>query len=348
MNQNNINSKNKFFKKTYEIVKYTKPKYDKFMELYNGTPMTLRILNIIIPLILTYIFTVTYYNKILSIIFGLITFCTMLLYNRPIAIIYIILYILIIFNISRTKNRIFGSPLRETNISKNKKPYNCAGNSLTVENSWFPKDINGGYFTYSFWLYVNGNNNNINKENNWNNYRYNEWKSIFYRGTKIQKDQDLSNLIQFPGFWLTPKINDLVIVFQDGSFAERLEINNIEFNQWINIVLVVEMKSVSIYINGLLDRTLNLSQNVSLMNNYNLYIANDKHISSDKKKSGFPGHIANLIYYNYALSVNDINTSYNYYKKIMNHYQKNIIHNNTSNFKQNNSLITNDMILQSS
>jgi hypothetical protein len=349
MSQNNSNTykNNKFVKATYEIVKYTKPKYDKIMELYNGTPITIRVLNVIVPFILTYIFTGVYYNLALSIIFGIITFLTMLLYNRPLAYTYIVLYIITIVNISKNKNNIIGNPLQQTDLRINSSAYSCAGNSLTISNDWFPADLNGGYFTYSFWLYVNGNNNNINKMNNWNNYRYTEWKSIFYRGSAIDKsNQDLSKLIQFPGFWLTPKINNLVIVFQNSSYVERLEINNIEFNQWMNIVVVVEMKSVSIYINGLLDRTLNLYQNVSLMNNYNLYIANDKLISSDQKKAGFPGYIANLVYYNYALSVNDIMTSYNYYKKIIDNYQNYIISNNQTNL--NNSLITNDMVLNSS
>ena len=342
----NINKNNKFYKTTYELVKYTKPKYDKIVELYEGTPITVRVLNVIVPFILTYIFTMIKYNLAFSIIFGIITFFAMLLYNTPLASIFILLYIITIINISNNQNNILGNPLPQTNLNIN-SAYSCAGNSLTVNSSWFPMEMNGGYFTYSYWMYVNGNNNNINKTNNWNNYRYNEWKSIFYRGSPIDSNNtDLSQLIQFPGFWLTPVMNNLVIVFQNGSYVERLEINNIEFNKWMNIIVVVEMKSVTIYINGLLERTLNLYQNITLMTNYNLYIAGDKLISTDQKQSGFPGYLAFLTYYNYALSINNINIIYNYYKKIINKYQNTILGNNQQNL--NKSLITNNMTQENS
>ena len=181
-----------------------------------------------------------------------------------------------------------------------------------------PQDLNGGYFTYSFWLYINGGSNNTNT---WDNYRYNEWKSIFYRGNAIDNSGDLSSLIQFPGFWLTPVLNNMVIVFQNGSYVERLEITDLPFNKWTNISVVVETKSVSIYINGLLDRSLNLHQNITIMNGYNLYLTSDMMASVNQKQSGFAGYLAELIFYNYALTPYDIQKSYNYYKKIIDSYQ---------------------------
>jgi hypothetical protein len=92
----------------------------------------------------------------------------------------------------------------------------------SINNNVFSQNTVGDNFTYSFWLYVNGNNNCINKDNNWNSYRNKEWKSIFYRGTPINEDGNLTNLVQFPGFWLTPVLNNLVIVFQNANNIERL------------------------------------------------------------------------------------------------------------------------------
>jgi hypothetical protein len=74
-------------------------------------------------------------------------------------------------------------------------------------------------------------------------------------------------------------------------------------------------------VNGLLDRTLNLYQNISLMNGYNLYLSSDISTSLNKTQSGFAGSLAELIFYNYALSPYDIQKSYNYYKKIIDSYQ---------------------------
>ena len=315
----------KFLKTTENAMLYSKSKYNDMKKIVNDTPIQIKIMNITIPFILTYIFTYIKYNLGFSIFFAIITFLAMFTLNIILPIVFIILYIFAISNKSSNHNKIMGSPIEETDLNKNDNAYICNKRSLVVSNNRLDEELNGGYFSYSFWLYVNGNNNSINNKNNWNSYRNKEWKSIFYRGNPIDNRGDLTNLIQYPGFWLTPIYNNLVIVFQNGSYVERLEINNVPFNKWINYSIVVETKSVSIYINGLLDRTLNLYQNIIIMNGYNLYITNDKYASKDKKSVGFAGNIAELIFYNYALSQTDIYNSYLYYKKILDNYQNKII-----------------------
>jgi hypothetical protein len=247
--------------------------------------------------------------------------------SSTISIIFIILYIIIVVQTSLERKTSIGEPILETDINKNKDkiPYYCLARSLTIQYNKLAQDLQGGYFTYSFWLYLKGNNNSINNDDNWHSYRYNEWKSIFYRGNPIDQTGDLSTLVQYPGFWLTPVMNNMVIVFQKDSYVERLEITNVPFNKWVNYAVVVEAKSVSIYIDGFLDRTLNLYQNITIMNGYNLYLTSDMYTSTNKKQSGFAGSLAELIYYNYALTQYDINQSYKYYKKIIDNYQNKII-----------------------
>lgn len=309
-------------------LKYSKGKLDLIYNYFETLTLNKRIIYIIIPFILTYIFTLLYFNISLSIVYALITFVLLMLYSKIIALIFIILYIVIVVDKNKVVNNYIGIPFLETDIYKNNQPLNCKNNPLTIDKQNILQNTNNGHFTYSFWLYVNGTNNDLSGDNNWNSYRYDEWKSIFYRGTSINNN-DLSKLVQFPGFWLTPKLNNLVIVFQNNSEVERIEIDNIEFNKWLNIVVVFEIKSVSIYINGKLDRVLNLSQYVSNMDQYNLYISGDKN-SSPTQQSGFPGSISELIYYNYALTNVNVNKSYEYYKDIINKYQNNYISNNYS------------------
>lgn len=271
---------------------------------------------IFILLLLTFIFTFLYFNISLSILFAIISFIMLMFVNKVFGSIFIILYIYFISNISYENNKIIGNPILQTDIIRNKVPYNCKSNSLVIDSSQIPQNMNNNHFTYSFWLYING--------NTWNSFRNMEWKSIFYRGTPFNNNGDLSSLTQFPGFWLTPVLNNMVIVFQNGHNVERLEMDNIPFNTWTNFTVVLETKSISIYINGLLERSLNLSQNISIADNYNLYIANDI-LTSKNKESGFDGFIAELIFFNYALNSKDVFNSYNYYKKIINIYQyKNI------------------------
>lgn len=314
------NAINTFLKNSEVALRKGQHYYEKAQSLLDNTPIQLKIANIILPFSLTFVFTYINYKLGWSIFFAILTFLIILLMSKIIAIIFIILYIVTIINVTSERNNIIGKPFDETAISLKNKPFNCSQKGLVIQNTRMLKELNGGYFTYSFWLYIN--NNPLEKNGaTWDNYRNNEWKSVFYRGNPIENSGDLSSLIQFPGVWLTPVLNNMVIVFQSGSYVERLEINDIPINNWVNINIVVETKSVSIYINGLLDRTLNLYQNITIMNGYNLYIANDKLISSNKEQSGFAGFLAELIYYNYALTPADINNSYLYYKKIIDLYQ---------------------------
>jgi hypothetical protein len=337
VNQNVNQNIENFVRKTSEHIRTFKRSYDSVKAVIDQTPLQIKIVNIVLPFSLCYVFSYFYYHLPLSIFFAIITFLIMFIMSKLIAVIFLILYIVSIINITNNRNITVGNPILQTDIVKNKTPFDCAGNNLVIPFNQLPKDLNGGYFTYSFWIYINGN-NSLHKYT-WDNYRNSHWKSIFYRGNAVNPQGDLTNLVQFPGFWLKPKVNDMVIVFNNGSYVERLEINNIELNKWTAISVVVETKSVSVYVNGLLERTLNLYQPITLMNNYHLYIGSDQ--NTDKNKlSGFPGSIAELIFYNYALTPHNIFQSYLYYKEIVHKYQKN--QNSKYNYSIPNLITNND------
>ena len=339
----NINKNiNEYIEKIKPQIKQAKEFYDVVDVYINGAPLITKILNVSLISILLFIFTYIKFNLILSIFFAFILFLMILIVNKIYALCFLIIYIITIVKIFKDVNKYIGNPIPETNIIKNKGPYDCTSGKLIIDSNTLPQELNGGLYSYSFWLYVNGNKNDINNGVNWNTYRHKEWKSIFYRGTNIENNEDISSLLQYPGFWLTPVFNNLVIVFQKDNLVERLEIDNIEFNKWNNFAVVIESKSVQIYINGYLDRTLNLSQNIIIMNNYNLYITNDSKISQNNK-AGFAGSLAQLICYNYALSPSDILNSYSFYNKIIQRYQSRIDNNNNYKYMIP-SLITNSDI----
>jgi hypothetical protein len=344
MNSNKKNNEfEKFIINTTNTIRKGKEYYNSVKNIVDKTPIQIKIANILLPLSLTYFFTYIYFNLTFSIIFAIITFIIGNLLSKIMSLIFAILYIVLIVNQYKLTNATIGVPIRETDIVYNKKPYDCSIVGLTISNKKLPKDLNGGYFTYSFWIYLNSDDNKVKNNNTWTNYRYKEWKSIFYRGNAIDNSGDLSTLIQYPGFWLTPVTNNLVIVFQTNNYVERIELLNIPLNTWTQISVVVQAKSVSVYLNGLLDRTLNLYQNITIMNGYNLYIANDKLASTKKSQSGFPGFLAELIYYNYALSPYDIKKNYLYYKGITDNYQKKISGTTSYSISQ---LITNSDYLE--
>ena len=301
--------------------KYTQEKFTAGKEYINGTSFHIKILNVVLFFVLTLIFTYVKYNLTLSIFFAIMTTLFLLFLGTLYAILFLAVYITSIIRVINLQYIYRGNPILQTDIIKNSVPYNCTSGGLSISSDTLPQDLAGGYYTYSFWIFINGNNNYNDSNITWSNYRYREWKSIFYRGNQINSTGDLTSLIQFPGFWLTPVLNNMVIAFQTGGVVERIEIDNIQFNTWVSFSIVIESKSIFVYINGLLDRTLNLQQSASIMNNYGLYITNDK-ITNSSKKSGFPGYLAELTCYNFALSPSYILNSYKYYKKTIENYQK--------------------------
>ena len=345
--ENNINEETKkFIENVSNKIKDASKGYLSVKAKWDDTSLLIKILNIGSSILLTFYFSYIYFSLPLSIIFFILSFCILFIFNKLFAFMYLAIYIIIMVEITNSKNIAYGNPLKATDLYYTKSPLDCTASSsiLTVDSKEFQKELQLGNTTYSFWIYVNGSNNTVN-QNTWNTYRYKEWKSIMYRG-------DSTSQTQFPGFWLTPTLNNLVIVFQhNNSKVERIQLDNIEMNKWINIITVIENKSVSIYINGLLDRINNLDQTQPDVSTYNLYINNDytsvvpeeeDNINVSINKNGFPGYLTNVINYNYPLTANYIKEAYIYYKKIIDDYQIKI--DNKNNNYNIPSLITNSDI----
>jgi hypothetical protein len=344
---NNINEDTtKFIENVSNKIKSASRGYLSVKEKWDSTSLFIKILNIALSILLTFYFSYIHYSLPLSIIFFIISFFVLFIFNKLFSFMYLAIYIIVMVEITNTKNIAYGIPLKETNLNYTKTPLDCTNSSsiLTIDSKEFQKELQLGNTTYSFWIYVNGSNNS-GSQNTWNTYRYKEWKSIMYRG-------DSTSQTQFPGFWLTPTLNNLVIAFQyNNSKVERIQLDNIEMNKWINIITVIENKSVSIYIDGLLDRINNLDQTQPDVSSYNLYLNNDytsvipeeeNNINISVNKNGFPGYLTNVINYNYPLTANYIKEAYIYYKKIIDKYQLNLdIKNNNYNIP---SLITNSDI----
>ena len=345
--ENNINEDTKkFIGDVSNKIKDASRGYLSVKEKWDSTSLLIKILNIGCSILLTFYFSSINYSLPLSIIFFILSFVILFIFNKLFAFMYLAIYIIAMVEITNTKNIAYGIPLKATDLNYTKNPLDCTASSsiLTIDSKEFQKELQLGNTTYSFWVYVNGSNNSGSK-NTWNTYRYKEWKSIMYRG-------DSSSQTQFPGFWLTPTLNNLVIAFQhNNSKVERIQLDNIEMNKWINIITVIENKSVSIYIDGLLDRINNLDQIQPDVSTYNLYINNDytsvipeeeNNINISVNKNGFPGYLTNVINYNYPLTANYIKEAYTYYKKMIDNYQINLDNkNNTYNVP---SLITNSDI----
>lgn len=299
---------------------------------WDSIPFQIKIGYLFILSALLYYFLMIKFNLYGLIICGLLLFILLLLINFYLGIIFLILLLLIIYNKYNETIKISGTLIKETEI-KNNKPYNCMKNHEFIESKIFPKEINTGLFGYSFWVYIN---KPLDKNPL---YRNNEWKSIFYRGTQLDQKNDISQLTQYLGVWLTPNNESLAFVFQqNGSQTESIELTNIDFNVWTHYYIGVSPKSINIYKNGKLEVSSSIQQSSISMNDYGLFITSDYALSqmndisqsvvseediAYNDKTGFDGYLSYLTYYQYPLSPNEINDSINIYKDKINSYENN-------------------------
>ncbi len=112
------NNLEKLVNKTGNAIRFTKGKYDVLKSTINNTPLQIKILNISVPFVLTYIFTFIIYNLPASIIFAIITFFVIMLMSKMIALLFLIIYIFVIANVASTVNKTLGNPILQTDIKK--------------------------------------------------------------------------------------------------------------------------------------------------------------------------------------------------------------------------------------
>ena len=167
-------------------------------------------------------------------------------------------------------------------------------------------------YTISFWIYPSG--SFIKSQENggdWS-YKYGLWKHILHIGNW----SDNKTTQQSPGFWLSPKLNRLNVIIDTLQEKERIVIDNLNLNTWSNVTAVLDNFSISVYINGRLEKTITLRYQPMNILDDNLWIA---------KKGGFAGYLAYLLVYSTPLEPDEVYNIYQYYlPKIDNWYNYNM------------------------
>jgi len=148
--------------------------------------------------------------------------------------------------------------------------------SFTIENS-----DQGLEFTYSVWIYIQ----------DWTR----GWKNIFIKGDR--GSQAGTSSARAPGLWLYPDTNALhARINTFASPNEGCDIKNIPLQKWVNIVYVLNNRTVDIYIDGKLERSCVL-RGVPKLNNEQLHVCDN---------GGFFGKISRLAYYKYAMKPDEV------------------------------------------
>ncbi len=312
---------------------------------------------------LLWFFTYFQFEFGLSVFFAIILVLSLSKIQIIGGIVFGLVYAYVMYHLFQDRKKISGDVIKETNMELNGKPFVASENSLQVSSNQLGKSGDTSDFSYSFWLYINSvpvDPNNKDYQKTWFNYRYGDWKSVFYRGNDMSitsnDGNELSGITgkqQFPGVWLAPTKNQLSIVFQngeDGQKVERVDIEDVPLNRWFQMGIVVEGNSVNIFLDGKLENIIVLNQMIpSDIQEKDIYICKDSFMNfaptkqeisqeyrcpdgcidddtdddnKDKNKSGFAGFIGEMVYFPYVLKNEEIEKNYEFYKKIIDSYQK--------------------------
>ena len=166
-----------------------------------------------------------------------------------------------------------------------------------------PNDL-GLEATYSFWMSVCPDNfMNTNKK----------WKTVWFRG-----DQDDISLYKnkSPGVYLEPTSNNLIITFacENGpDEGNAIIIEDIPLSELFCITIVINGRSLEVYKNGLLEKSISLTGN-PIMKNTNIMKG---------LNGGFHGRLYLFRYDSSALIGSTINSMYEKERKAIDEYMNN-------------------------
>ncbi len=310
---------------------------------------------IVIGIFLIWFFTYFYFELGVSVFLAIVVMFSFANIQPLYGIVFALIYIYVMYQIFQERKKISGDVIAVTDMEKNKKPFIASSQSEQIPSNQLPKSSDSNNFSYSFWLYINSTPvrpDDPDYQKTWLNYRYGDWKSVFYRGNDMSTSEGrVSTKQQFPGVWLGPTKNVMSIVFQNGNSGEkveRLDIEDVPLNRWFHVSIVVEGNSVSLYMDGKLENIIVLSQNIpSDLQERDLFICKDSFLNfvsettpsseyrcpggcidtdgdseTDQTKSGFAGFIGEMVYFPYVLKNEEIEKNYEYYKSIIESYQK--------------------------
>lgn len=140
-------------------------------------------------------------------------------------------------------------------------------------------------------------------------------KHVFHKGNNNIGADGLNKPNNAPGLYIKrtgsqqnpgDQINLQVFMSTYSTIDETIIIPNIPLNKWINVVIRCQNLKVDVYINGLIAQSYQLT-NVPKQNYDSVYVA---------QNNGFPGFISNLFYYNYGLTISEIQRLNNYGPKL--------------------------------
>lgn len=151
----------------------------------------------------------------------------------------------------------------------------------------------GAEFTWALWLNIRNNKNETIS-----------YQHIFNKGDTNFTTPGVAAVNNAPGLYLTSNgqtgecMLHVVMDTVDPSVGQQVvNVENMPYNQWFHVIVRLENKMLDVYVNGVITNRLPLAA-VPKQNYSDINLC---------QNGGFSGKLSNLRYYNYALSVFEIN-----------------------------------------
>ena len=200
-----------------------------------------------------------------------------------------------------------GSHDAEVGLTVGQNP-NITGNIPIMRSV---NDQTGLEFTWSVWLFIDGNNFSPNKGANV------KYKHIFNKGNyNFDQETGINTPNNAPGLYLSSETNKLLVLMNtyetptktssqnsqlgitsDTDIPESIVIDDIPLDKWINVVIRISNQTqLDVYINGTLMRREQL-HGTPRQNYGDVYVT---------RNGGFSGYISELRYFNSGIGTNKI------------------------------------------
>lgn len=143
-------------------------------------------------------------------------------------------------------------------------------------------------FTWCLWMYIN------------DTSKTPKYSAIFNKGNAAYDDDGMATVNNGPGLYLDNTGNDLAIVMNTvaaSNPSETIVVKDVPLRKWFHCAIRIENTALDVYINGsIVSRS--ILQDVPKQNYQNVNIC---------KNGGFNGNIADLQYFDKALSIFQLN-----------------------------------------
>lgn len=150
-------------------------------------------------------------------------------------------------------------------------------------------EVTGLEFTWSVWIWI--------KNPPILNPQETQYKHVFNKGNRTIDSDGLVTPNNAPGLYINSKYDSLVVIMNTfDEIQNKITVENIPIEKWINVIIRCKQTQVDVFINGTLTKSSTLlsipKQNYD---NVNLSL-----------NGGFSGNTSALHYFSYAIGANEI------------------------------------------